>query len=495
MVVNSYGFIIFFVAFFVVYFLPVVRRNVKAQNCWTMMASLAFYAIADWRMTGLLIASIALFFILGIWLRRQMDKGNEKNAAWITRMAVVIGIAILAVFKYLGFFADSIAALLKAMGINVAWHTVNILVPVGVSFFAFKLISYIIEIHRGKITQQTSFVDFATYIAFFPTILSGPIDRPEPFLTQIRKPRSIKYKMAVDGCRQILWGVFVKMCIADNMSFVIDNAWNEGAYAPGALNLVVALMYPIALYADFAGYSDMAIGVAKILGIRVARNFNHPLLARNMAEYWRRWHISLTSWITDYVFMPLNIAMRDIGRWGTTIAVIINLVVIGLWHGANWTFAIFGLYHGLLFIPLIFSGTFGKNKKIKPYDLHIKHYNIALPKGKDLLMMIGTYLLVVVGHIIFRATDISAAITFTQNICSTSFFDFNFVTMGKVHWFMVCLFVILEWTHRQYEHPLQAMDYSFLKNYRIIRWAIYYLLILLMLRYQGEAHQFIYFNF
>ena len=365
MVVNSYSFLLFFVVVFIVYYLPVCKKTPLFQNTWLLLVSYFFYGYADWRMIPLLLGTTMVFWLIGLWLSHQMEKGNTKAASRITTFSVILGIGILLYFKYLNFFIDSLAELLQAIGLQVSWTTLNIILPIGVSFFTFKLISYIIEIHREHIQPSRDLTEFAAYIAFFPTILSGPIDRPDKFLPQMKQVHTLDYSLAADGCRQILWGMFTKMIIADNLAIITNQAWAGYDHLPSTMLLIAALLYPIQLYADFDGYSNMAMGVGKILGYRVNRNFNHPFLARNMAEFWRRWHMSLTGWITDYVFMPLNIAFRNIGNTGIILAAMINLTLIGLWHGANWTFGVFGFYHGLLFIPLIISGAFGKNKKLK----------------------------------------------------------------------------------------------------------------------------------
>ena len=365
MVVNSYSFLLFFVVVFIVYYLPVCKKTPLFQNTWLLLVSYFFYGYADWRMIPLLLGTTMVFWLIGLWLSHQMEKGNTKAASRITTFSVILGIGILLYFKYLNFFIDSLAELLQAIGLQVSWTTLNIILPIGVSFFTFKLISYIIEIHREHIQPSKDLTEFAAYIAFFPTILSGPIDRPDKFLPQMKQVHTLDYSLAADGCRQILWGMFTKMIIADNLAIITNQAWAGYDHLPSTMLLIAALLYPIQLYADFDGYSNMAIGVGKLLGYRVNRNFNHPFLARNMAEFWRRWHMSLTGWITDYVFMPLNIAFRNIGNTGIILAAMINLTLIGLWHGANWTFGVFGFYHGLLFIPLIISGAFGKNKKLK----------------------------------------------------------------------------------------------------------------------------------
>ena len=482
MVVNSLNFLYFFVVVFIVYYLPVCKKNPKFQNIWTFLASYFFYGVADWKMLPLLLGSTVVFYILGLWLARAIKKEKTKKASRIKTIGVVIGVGILLYFKYLNFFADSFAELLSAIGLNVSWTTLNIVLPIGVSFFTFKLISYIIEIHREHIVPCKDFIEFGTYIAFFPTILSGPIDRPNSLIPQLSKPRSFDHSLAVDGCRQILWGMFTKMCIADRLATMTDGIWSCYANYSGPTLILCALLYFIQMYADFDGYSNMAIGVGKLLGIKIARNFNHPLLARNMAEYWRRWHMSLTSWITDYIFMPLNIAFRSWGSYGVILACTINLVVIGLWHGANWTYGLFGIYHAALFVPLILSGAFGKNKKLKATKT-------GLPKFKDLSMMFLTFLLVSLGLVIFRAPSVSDALQYIRGFLDWSVLK-PAIGGDIIIWPFIALLLIVEWLQRDKEHALQTI-----KAPAVVRWFVYIALTFIIITCQGAQAQFIYFGF
>lgn len=488
MVFNSYSFLLFFIVVFCIYYLPIWQKTPKFQNCWLLMASYFFYGLADWRMVFLLLACTVVFWGLGLWLRQMMDNGKGKAASRITTLSVVLGVGILLYFKYLNFFSQSLADLLQAIGLQVSWSTLNIVLPIGVSFFTFKLISYIIEVHREHIQPCRDLTEFATYIAFFPTILSGPIDRPDKFLPQMSYVHHLDYTQAADGCRQILWGMFTKMCIADNLTMITDNVWTSFDSQPSTMILTAALLYPIQLYADFDGYSNMAIGVGKLLGFKVTRNFDHPFLARNISEFWRRWHMSLTQWITDYVFMTLNITFRNLGKWGIAMAAMINLFLIGLWHGANWTFVCFGIYHGLLFIPLIASGAFGKNKKLKANDY-------GLPFLKDFGKMLSTYVLFAIGLIIFRAENISQAYHFIYSLCTNGLTgDFSIDNYGKLYILFGLFLLAVEWIQRKEEHALQ------LQNYRIfskqpVRFALYLIIILLIITFTGRSQAFIYFQF
>ena len=487
MLINSLSFLAFFAIVVVVYFAPTVRSKPARQNLWLLLVSYVFYSLADWRMVPLLLGATAVFYALGIAVKQMMNGERWKAASRLTTLAAALGVALLLIFKYLNFFGQSFATLFNAIGLQMSWTTLNILVPVGVSFFTFKLISYVVEVHRERIEPTRDFVQFATYIAFFPTIMSGPIDRPGKFLPQLMRSHTFDEPLALDGCRQVLWGIFTKMCIADNLALLTSSAWEMPTDFPASRLLVAALLFPLQMYTDFAGYSDMAIGVAKVLGFRVERNFNHPYLARNVAEYWRRWHMSLTSWITDYVFMPLNIAMRDRGRIGTIIAVMINLIVIGLWHGANWTYALFGLYHGLLFIPLVFSGSFGRSRKLKP----AAH---GLPKGSDFLKMLGTYCLVAIGLLIFQAPSLSHFWAYLRALFRPSLLSIPSMGLPWFTYVGLILLIACEWLCRDREHPLQFVHGPAASS-RAVRWGIYYVLILCIFFFQGQSQQFIYFQF
>lgn len=483
MIINSFSFLLFFtILFFVYYFL--LKENTKAQNWLLLIASYIFYGIANWKMIPILLVATAFFYFIG----KQIPKGGDKRADTLTTIGVVAGIGLLFYFKYLDFFIQSFADLFNNIGLTVNWSTFGIIFPLGISFFTFRLISYVIEIHRGKIEPDNNFVTFATYISFFPTIMSGPIDRPNSFIPQLKEKRVFNYELAIDGSRQVLWGLFKKMLIANNLAKFVDAVWSDIAIQNSTTLIIAAGLYTIQMYADFSGYSDMAIGVGKVLGLRITKNFNYPFFATNIADYWRRWHISLTSWVTDYVFMPLNIKFRNLDNIGVIMAVMINMIIIGVWHGANWTFALFGIYHGLLFIPLVLKGTFGRNKKLKPNKY-------GLPKLSDLAKMISTFILVTLGLIIFNAESISQAWQYIIGILSP--YNILSLTTDGLRELMPTLLCIIamivsEWKMRDKEYPLQIDSVISKKYWRI---ALFWVIIIVTVLYSGEEQQFIYFQF
>ena len=482
MLFNSLIFLAFFAVVFLVYWFP-LKNTTKGQNIFLLLASYFFYGYADWKMLPLLIGATVIFYYLGKGIATAK---SEKQSYWLTTLGVVLGVGTLLYFKYFNFFIESFAALFEACGLHTNLHTFNIIMPLGISFFTFRLLSYVIDIYRGKCEPTNDIVAFGAYVAFFPCLLSGPIDRPS-FITQLKSARTFEYDKAVDGCRQILWGAFKKMVVADNCATYVDQVWGNIDGSSGSTLVLAAVLYSCQMYADFSGYSDMAIGIGKLLGLNVTKNFNYPFFALNIADYWRRWHMSLTSWLTDYVFMPLNIRFRDWGQWGMILAIVINMVVVGMWHGANWTFAVFGLYHGLLFVPLILSGAFFKKAKLQTNRL-------GLPVAKDFGRMILTFALVTIGLMIFRAESIGQVWEYMCGICDPSILSVPRL-LTRSYYISLCFFLLLmfgvEWVQRKEEYGLALNSV----HSKFLRYCIYLLIVLLIAWGGGSAETYIYFQF
>lgn len=481
MTFYSLGFLVFFTTLFALYFF-VCKGNVKAQNFLLLIASYIFYGCASLKTLPLLVIITLLYYFLGLFLGRV---SNEKKKSAFCAVGVVLGIGILVYFKYLGFFIDSFAKLFESFGLHTNIHSFKIIMPLGISFFVFKLISYVIEINRGHIEPVRDVVAFGTYVAFFPCIMAGPIDRPA-FIKQLERGRVFDYHMAVDGCRQFIWGMFKKVAIADNIAGCVDVVWGQSSFAniSGGNLLLIAVLYSFQMYMDFSGYSDMAIGVGKTIGLKIARNFNYPFFALNVADYWRRWHMSLTSWLTDYVFMPLNVKFRDWGKFGMILAIIINFVLVGMWHGDNWTYALFGLYHGLLFIPLILSGSFFKKTKLKTG-------NLGLPSLKDFGRMLLTFLLITVGLIIFRADSVGRAFSYIGNLFSNSIVTISLENRHLQCMAFILAAMVIEWIQRGKEH---ALDLDRVRS-GALRYVIYLTVIFITLIFSTDSSDFIYAQF
>lgn len=398
MVVNSLAFLWFFLIVLVIYYL--CQEKKELQNIFLLLSSYWFYSQIDIKMTLLLVILTLAFWLLGKGVAYYLDKEDEKRAAIVTNVGVVIGIGALFYFKYLNFFAESVTSFASLFNIHLSWTALHLVVPVGLSFFTFKLMSYVLDIYHGKIVPEKNIISFANFIAFFPTILSGPIDRPKPFLKQMNQTRLFNPDNFLIGFRRVLWGMFLKMCIADRLDIYVSAIWNNYEHHSAISIIFASLLYPFQMYADFAGYSEMAIGVALILGFKVAENFKRPFFVTDIAGYWSRWHMSLTSWLTDYVFLPLNIKFRKMGANGTIIAIMLNMTFIGMWHGANWTFLLFGLYHGLWYIPLMVSGQFFKKRNI---EVNAKGW----PKMPYVFKMVSIYFIVTFGLMLFHSADMT----------------------------------------------------------------------------------------
>ncbi len=442
MIFNSLEFLLFFLAFFFVYWFA-GKKKLSAQNLILLVGSYVFYALWDWRFLFLLILTSLVNYGIGTAIHGASSEKKQKHWMWA---GVAYAILTLAYFKYMNFFIHSLIDLFALVGVDLHIHTLHIILPLGISFYTFRVLSYILDIYKGRIKPERNLISFLAYVAFFPCLMSGPIDRARTFLPQMNKPRSFEFGYASEGLKLILWGLFKKIVIADNCAEITNQVFDNYAALPLDTLLVGALYYTIQIYADFSGYSDMAIGVGRLLGFQVTRNFNYPYFSQNIAHYWRNWHMSLTSWLTEYVFTPLSIRFRDYGKAGLILAIIINFLIVGIWHGDNWTFVLFGLLHGCYFIPLILKGNM--NKRIKPLK------GRALPPPKVLLSIVATFLLVMFTNIIFRSDSVSDAVLYFGRMFSLTpigdadiaFFHVG-ALLGNARGVMVILFIILDF-HR-----------------------------------------------
>jgi alginate O-acetyltransferase complex protein AlgI len=480
MVFNSYTFFAFFISFFFLYWFGF--KNLKMQNLLLLAGSYFFYAWADWRFLLFLVGVSALNFFLGIYIEKSP---SEKNKKWLLYIGLLQGIGGLAFFKYYNFFVVSIKEALSTVNITAGLQTLDIIIPLGISFFTFRTISYLLDIEKGKLEATKDWVVFFNYVAFFPTILSGPIDKAKMFIPQLEKERTFDYDLAVNGMQQILWGFFKKIAIANSCAVITDEIFKNYQNLPASTLLIGAFFYTIQIYADFSGYSDMAIGFSKLLGFRITKNFEYPFFAQNIADFWRRWHISLTAWLTEYVFTPLSIAFRDYGNLGLVLAIVINFTIIGIWHGANWTYVLFGFLHGCYYIPLILNGTMNKKKKLS------KDKN--LPSLSEAINMVLTFILVMFTFVLFRAETIAQAFDYYRRLVSKSLLALPVIDMQAaiLTLFLTIIMLVTEWINRNEEHGLVIQSPNAYK-----RWGVYTMLLLALFFFgvYGE-NQFIYFQF
>jgi alginate O-acetyltransferase complex protein AlgI len=486
MAFNSVPFVLFFAVFFVLYWL-VFNKNGKAQNVLLLVGSYFFYAWADWRLLSFLIGVSALNYFLGIKIERS---SGEKAKRIFLYIGLVQGIGGLLFFKYYNFFVSSFNDAFASVGITLGLNALKLLIPLGISFFTFRTISYLLDIDKGKVAASKDWIVFFNYVAFFPSILSGPIDKAKTFIPQLEAQRKFDYPNAVDGLRQILWGLFKKVVIANNCSVITNEVFEQYQTLPASSLWIAVFLYTIQIYADFSGYSDMAIGVARLLGFNITKNFDYPFFAQNIADFWRRWHISLTAWLTEYVFTPLSIFFRDYANLGLILAIVINFTLIGIWHGANWTYILFGFLHGIYYIPLILKGTMNKKKKLA---------NITLGNFAELFNMLKTFLLVMLTFVIFRAVSIAQALDIYKHLASRSLVKIPVLSGVSMIYFVsiityILFMFVMEWRAKTDEHALQHFG---IKMPKLLRWLFYALLLLIVYYFSSMVSNqaFIYLQF
>lgn len=413
------------------------------------------------------------------------ESKSEKVQQRLLLIGVLQGIACLFFFKYFNFFIDSFIGAFAAFNITMNVHTLNIILPLGISFYTFRTMSYLLDIDNGKIEPTRNWIIFFNYVAFFPSLISGPIDRATTFIPQIEKKREFNYYQAVDGMRQILWGFFKKIVVADNCAELGNLIFDQYTiWQSGSTLLFGAFFFTVQLYADFSGYSDMAIGFSRLLGFNVSKNFDFPYFSQNIVEYWRKWHISLTSWLMDYVFTPLAFTFRSYGKLGIVLAVLANFTIVGLWHGASWNYVLFGVIHGCLFIPAILRGTMNVKKQASKGKI--------IPSFIEIINMASTFFTIILINIIFRSETLSKALDYYTRIIVNSPFKYPELRAPKVALASALIFFIIEWFGREQNYAIQTLG---AKWHRIWRFVFYYSLILAIVFFSGGEQQFLYFKF
>ncbi|MCX8522336.1 MBOAT family protein [Chryseobacterium formosus] len=432
----------------------------KLQNILLLLSSYVFYCFGDWRFLILLIGSSAIAYFLGIKIDEH--EGNKKK--FYVNIGLVLAIGTLFYFKYFNFFIDSFAELL---GIKNTL-TLNIALPLGISFYTFRMISYFLDIKNKKLKPETDALVFFNYIAFFPSMISGPIDRGRLLFPQLKNTRVFTYENGADAARQILYGAFKKLVVANSITPITQEIFQNYHHLSGSTVAFGAILFLFEIYADFSGYSDMAIGFARLLGFKITKNFAFPLFAQNIAEYWRKWHISLTSWLTDYVFTPLVIQFRDYEKKGLIAAIILNFVLIGAWHGPRYTFVLFGLLHGLYYIPLILTNKLNKKKKFLK----------SVPTFQELGNILLTMMMVCFAFILFAAPNLTDAAGMYGRIFSLSLFSIPQFIKVKILGFIFIL-ILIDWINKDKEHGLEISRFNpFLRN-------LLYVFLIFMIMYFG----------
>ncbi len=427
--------------------------------------------------------SILLDYVTGIKIAESEKISSKKFWLWLS---IIINVGFLGVFKYYNFFATSFAAALSKLDITVNPWTLKVILPVGISFYTFHGLSYVIDVYKDRIKPERDFVDYACFVSFFPLLVAGPIERATHLLPQIKKKREFNYKVAVDGLRQILWGLFKKIVIADSCAKFANLIFDNSAHYSGSTLLLGAFFFTFQIYGDFSGYSDIALGTARLFGFDLLKNFAYPYFSRDIAEFWRRWHISLSSWFKDYLYIPLGGSKG--GTWMKIRNTFIIFLVSGFWHGANWTFIVWGFLNALYIMPSIIFNTNRTN-------LEIVAKGKMLPSFKEFLMMSTTFILIVFAWIFFRSENVGHAFSYISEILSRSLFTkpkFPEILNAFIVIMITVIFMIVEWFGRNENFAIANLE---LRLPRYARWIFYYLIILLIYNYAGSEQQFIYFQF
>lgn len=479
MLFNSLEFLVFLPLVFILYWY--VFKKLKQQNLLVIFISYVFYGWWDWRFLTLIAFTTFSSYISGILIEKR--EGKRKQQKYIAAANIVLNLAILCLFKYFNFFSENLNKLFQVFGWGLDWVTLDLLLPVGISFYTFQALSYSIDVYQKKITPTHDISAFFAFISFFPQLVAGPIERATHLLPQFLSERKFNYSQAVDGLRQILWGFFKKVVVADNCANVVNTIFDSYQTQSGSTLLLGAFLFAFQIYGDFSGYSDIAIGTARLFGINLMKNFNYPYFSRNIAEFWRRWHISLTTWFRDYIYIPLG------GSRVSKIKIIRNTFIIflvsGFWHGANWTFIMWGFYHSILFIPLLFID---KNKANNANNANNKRGGVFAIKN---CIQIGiTFVLVTIGWIIFRSASVTEAFEYISLIFTSSLFSIPYVGSTKALFFCILL-ITIEYCRRNHEYALANLPIPSSMGRQII----YGILIFIILTFKATSESFIYFQF
>jgi D-alanyl-lipoteichoic acid acyltransferase DltB (MBOAT superfamily) len=472
MLFDSFAFAVFLPLVFAAYWL--LFRGLRAQNAFILLASWAFYAWWDWRFLGLLLLSTFADYAIGLAMHAAADERRRKHLLWLS---LAVNLGMLGFFKYFGFFVESFAVLLDSLGVRANLPVLRIALPVGISFYTFQTLSYTLDIHRRVLVPTRDPLAFAAFVSFFPQLVAGPIERARDLLPQFLSMRAFDRDAARDGLRQMLWGLFKKVAVADRFGELADTVFGLDPSAASGITLAMGVLsFALQIYADFSGYSDIAIGCARLFGLRLSRNFAYPYFSRSITEFWRRWHISLSSWFRDYVYIPLGGWRTKAGRMRN---ILITFGVSGLWHGANWTFVTWGLLHGAYYLPEVLSG-------------HREGTEHAT--WRDLPRMLLVFAFVCLAWVFFRAESVQGALRFLYHAGANA----GLRRWEILEWAMLPVWIsagtmlLAEWRARRQQHALQRLPRAVW-----LRWVIYLAAvgaILVNMRFYSE-HEFLYFRF
>ncbi len=484
MLFNSIDFAVFLPIVFLLYWF-VTYRNLKIQNILIVAASYLFYGWWDWRFLSLILFSTALDYSIALKLHNEGNNAKRKLLLWIS---ILVNFGFLGFFKYYNFFLENFVSAFSFFGNSINADRLNIILPVGISFYTFQTLSYTIDVYRKKLEPTNDFIAFAAFVSFFPQLVAGPIERATNLLPQFYKKRNFDYSQAADGMRQIMWGLFKKVVIADNCAIYANSIFENSANLNGSTLLIGALFFTFQIYGDFSGYSDIAIGTARLFGFNLMQNFAFPYFSRDIAEFWRRWHISLSTWFRDYVYIPLGGSKTN--KWKIVRNTFIIFVVSGFWHGAEWTYVFWGFLNAVYFLPMLLLK---RNRK----NIEVASKGKILPTISDSVKIFLTFLITVFAWIFFRAENMSHAFEYISGIFNSDFFSVP--TLKQPEYAIrtgsfILVLLITEWFGRERLYALADLD----QRWNIaLRYVFYYLVCVFVLYFAlgSQKVDFIYFQF
>lgn len=482
MLFNSIDFAVFLPVVFILYWL-LRNKNLKFQNTLIVASSYVFYGWWDWRFLSMIVFSTLLDFAIGVLLSNEKDDFKRKMLLWAS---LSINLGLLGFFKYFNFFLDSFTHAFSFFGMEIPSNSLNIILPVGISFYTFQTLSYTIDVYKKNLEPTKDIIGFSAFVSFFPQLVAGPIERASNLLPQFYKKRVFDYSKSVDGMRQILWGLFKKIVIADNCAELANQIFNNSAELPGSTLLIGAVFFTFQIYCDFSGYSDIAIGTSRLFGFNLEQNFAFPYFSRNVGEFWRRWHISLSTWFRDYLYIPLGGSKGS--TWMKVRNTFIIFIVSGFWHGANWTFIAWGILNAIYFLPLLLA----KNNR---NCLDVVAQGNKLPNFRELCSMLGTFALTVFAWIFFRANNISHAFAYIAKIFSPTVVknpNISEIKNATTTLILLLVFILIEWMGREEQYAIERLGLHWKRGYRYL---MYYAIVVAIYCFGGNEQQFIYFQF
>jgi alginate O-acetyltransferase complex protein AlgI len=481
MLFNTIDFAVFLPIVFILYWF-VTNRNLRLQNILVVVSSYVFYGWWDWRFLSLIMFSTLVDYTVGRSLKNQEHPGKRKA---LLMTSILVNLGFLGFFKYFNFFLDNFVAAFTFFGAEIKASSLNVILPVGISFYTFQTLSYSIDVYRRKMEPTKDIIAFAAFVAFFPQLVAGPIERATNLLPQFLKKRTFDFNQASDGLRQMLWGLFKKIVIADNCAEYANMIFNNSDAYSGSTLVLGAFFFAFQIYGDFSGYSDIAIGTARLFGFNIMKNFAFPYFSRDIAEFWRRWHISLSSWFRDYIYIPLG-GSRG-GAWMKIRNTFVIFVVSGFWHGANWTFIVWGALNALYFLPLMLL-------KRNRQNVDLVAEGKLFPSLRELGGMLLTFVLTLIAWVFFRADSVGHAFAYLGGIFNASLFTVPSVLSVRMVLILVVVvaFAVFEWFHRDREYALQIDNRQLSRPWR---YALYFVLILGIGWLGGATQDFIYFQF